>query len=132
MTNMKSRWFLIFATLLVLQGALPRLHCLCHNNEVLLITAAVMDCCHAEHARTGTSMTSTDLSCFRNADSQALGGVNWSPNSPEIIVAVASLPLALLMVTAEFLGSTANATRGPPFLTEHLIGLYLLHGVLLT
>jgi hypothetical protein len=131
---MKRSWLILFTTVLALLGTLPRLHCLCNSQEVLLVTASVMDCCHARcvHAEAGTSMNGTDLSCFRNADSQALGGLNRLPNPSAPIVAVVAVRLAPAMVLSEFIGSSANATRGPPFLRQYSLGLYLLHGVLLT
>jgi hypothetical protein len=129
MVHMKRRWLILFAVALALLGTLPRLRCLCHNNEVLLITTSVPDCCHSEHAQHCASMKGADFSCFRSSDNQAIGCVSWSSNSFEIIIAVVCLPLAVQLPPTDFMRSIANATRGPPFLPEYLLGLYLLHGV---
>lgn len=128
---MKRRWLIIFTTVLALLGTLPRLHCLCHNDEVLLITASVVDCCHSQCMHAGASVSGSDLSCFRSVDSQAVGGTSLSPNPPAPAIATVCLPFASLPPYADLVGSVSNATRGPPFMAEYSLGLYLLFGVLL-
>jgi hypothetical protein len=131
--GMKHRWLILLTVVLALQGTLPRLHCLCHNNEVLLITAAIFNCCHSENAQSSASMNGTDLSCFRTADSHAVSGTSWSQTSPvELAVTVICLPAAMLAPPSDFICSIANATRGPPFLLEYSLGFYLLRGAFLS
>jgi len=94
--------------------------------------ASSADCCHGHCAQAGPSVKGTDFSCFRSADTQAVSGVTWSTNLSETQIASASLPQKLITLLGEHSESVANAGRGPPFLRLYTLGLYLLHGVLLS
>jgi hypothetical protein len=129
---MKRRWLVYFTAIIALIGALPRAHCLCHNQEVLLIMASSDNCCHGHCPQAGRSVKGTDLSCFRSANTQALSGATWSTNLSETQIAPAYLPQVLMTLLSQHSDSIANAGRGPPFLRQYSLGLYLLHGVLLS
>lgn len=129
--NMTQRWLILFTTILALLSTAPRLHCLCNNHDILLVTAAVVECCHSECADTSTSVQGNDQSCFTNVDSQTVTSTCWTPNPVEIARGVSCVQLGLIALRTEISDSIANATRGPPFLPEYSLGLYLLHCVLL-
>jgi len=127
---MRRRCLIIFVTLLAVLGTLPRLHCLCHHHEVLLITAATVDCCHMEHGQSTSAFCNGELSCFKTADSEALGGSTWKlPVSftahPAGLTAFLSHPQVSHPIIL-----AARHTRAPPFFRQYELGLYLLHGVL--
>ena len=132
MFDVKSRWLILLTIYLALIGTVPRLHCLCHNSEVLLITAPAAECCHEGACHKSASFNSCEASCFRDADSNTLSGSTWSPDTSSVLLPTVAGPSTdCTMVSKPFVVIAGN-TRAPPYLREYTLGLYLLHSVLLS
>ncbi|HEY9790226.1 MAG TPA: hypothetical protein V6D22_07500 [Candidatus Obscuribacterales bacterium] len=130
---MLARFCLVFISLLLLLSTAPRAHCLCHDNDVFVVSATSLDCCKDDvsyKVTAGMSNINGD-SCFVSTfGSDQAAGVGltipgrvvlaiqnvWSAQQPSFMDDAQSLPAC----------TRAPPSRHPPGIALHLFNCVLL------
>lgn len=115
MVSMKKVLLTIFVVLISLVGAFPRLYCDCHNQDVLLITTATLDCCQQDFGADRSAMFHAgDVFCFKSVNTDALSG-----NAAFTLTDLAWMPMLVnacleVQPAEKPVGQVVGNTRAPP------------------